>query len=181
MPINNTFLSKLIPCAIIKNVKSTSGVNYIDSLHMKWCTLKNMRNWPLPPGHNLSHKNSNILRTAADMTKIKPNFCGKHVEVSVIAISNIMVEKGHLCNNFPNPLPQNFIIFTVCRIWFCSWYCNIWDIPVIFVFSTVFGVVNNIQTSFYGNTVLSYLPMDKPLEICVKQFWQETHQSCLYW
>ena len=55
-PIDNTFLSKLIPCATIKNVKSIPGVNDIDSLHMKWCTLKNMRNWPFSPGHTLSHK-----------------------------------------------------------------------------------------------------------------------------
>ena len=124
MPIDNTFLSKLIPCAIMKNVKSISGVNYIDSLHMKWCTLKNVRNGPFSPEHTLSRKTTNILRTAADMTKIETNVCRKHVELSVIAISNVLVAKGHLCNNFPNPLPQNFIIFTVCGIWFCSWYCK---------------------------------------------------------
>ena len=122
MPIDNIFLSKLIPCAMTKNVKSISGVNYIDSLHIKWCTLKNMRNWPFSPGHTLSNKTTNILRTAADMTKIKTNICRKHLELSVIAISNVLVEKGHLCNNFPSPLPQNFIIFTVFGIWFCSWY-----------------------------------------------------------
>ena len=124
MPIDNTFLSKLKPCAIIKNVKSISGVNYIYSLHMKWCTLKNMRNWPFSPGHTLSHKTTNILRTAADMTKIKTYICRKHVELLVIEISNVLVEKGNLCKNFPNPLPQNFIIFTVFDIWFCSWYCK---------------------------------------------------------
>ena len=124
MPIDNIFLSKLIPCAIIKDVKSISGVNYFDSLHVKWCTLKNMRNWPFSPGHTLSHKTTNILRTAPDMTKIETNICRKHVELSVIARSNVLVEKGHLCNNFPNPLPLNFIIFTVFGIWFCSWYCK---------------------------------------------------------
>ena len=40
MPINNTLLSKLIIWIIIKNVKAISGVNYIDSLHIKWCALK---------------------------------------------------------------------------------------------------------------------------------------------
>ena len=111
MPIDSTFLSKLILCAIIKNVNAISGANYIDSLHIKWCTLKNMGNWPFSPGHTLSHKSNNIVRTAADMTKIKTNICRKHVELSVIAISNVLVEKEHFCNNFSNSLPQNFIIF----------------------------------------------------------------------
>ena len=71
MPQNNKFLSKLILWGILKNVKSISGVNYIDSLHMKWCTLKNMGNWPFSPGHTMSHKNNNILGKAPDFTKIK--------------------------------------------------------------------------------------------------------------
>ena len=180
MPISNTFLSKLILCSMIKNVKSISGVNYIDSLHMKWCTLKNMGYWPFSPGHARSHKTNNILRTAADMTKIKTNICRKHIELSMI--SNVLVEKGHLCNNFPNHLPPNFIIFH--SMWFMILLMilqKIWDIPVIFVPCRVFGVFNNMQTSFYGNTVLSYLPMDQPLQICVKHFWQKMCQSCFYW
>ena len=112
MPIDNKFLSKLILWAIIKNVKSISGVNYIDSLHMKWGTLKNMGSCPFSPGHTLHHKNNNILRTAPHMTKIETNVCRKHTELSVIAKSSVLVEKEHLCNYFPNPLPQNFIIFT---------------------------------------------------------------------
>ena len=47
---------------------------------------------------------------------------------------------------------------------------NIWDIPVIFVFCSVFGVVNNMQTSFYGNTILSYLPMEQPLKYVSNSF-----------
>ena len=113
MPINNKFLSRLILWIIIKNVKSISGVNYIDSLHMKWVTLKNMGNWPFSPEHTLHHKNNNILRTAPHMTKIKTNVCRKHTELSMIAKSSVLVEKEHLCNYFPNPLPQNFIIFHI--------------------------------------------------------------------
>ena len=179
MPIDNTFLSKLILCAIIKNVKSISGVNYIDSLHMKWCTLKNMGNWSFSPRHTLSHKFNNILRTAADMTKIKTDICRKHIELSVVAISNALVEKGHLCNNFSNPLPQNFIIFHSMRHMILLMILQISEIYQSFFFCTVFGVVNNMQTSFHGNTVLSYLPMDQPLKVCVKHFWQKTCQSCL--
>ena len=140
-----------------------------------------MRNWPFSPGHTLSHKTSNILRTAADMTKIKTNICRKHVEVSVIAISNVMVDKGHLCNNFPNPLPQVFfIIFTVCGIWFCSWYSKYLRYTSHF-FSVQSLVLLITYKHHFRNTVLSYLPMYRPLKICVKQFWQKTHQSCLYW
>ena len=49
------------------------------------------------------------------MTKIKTNVCRKHTELSVIAKSSVLVEKEHLCNYFPNPLPQNFIIFHIFR------------------------------------------------------------------
>ena len=47
------------------------------------------------------------------MSKIKTNVCRKHTELSVIAKSSVLVEKEHLCNYFPNPLPQNFIIFHI--------------------------------------------------------------------
>ena len=36
-------------------------------------------------------------------------------------------------------------------------------------FSTVFGVINDIQVLFDGNTMLSYVPKDQPLKICVKE------------
>ena len=47
------------------------------------------------------------------MTKIKTNVCRKHTELSVKATSSVLVEKEHLCNYFPNPLHQNFIIFHI--------------------------------------------------------------------
>ena len=141
MPTGNIFLSKLILCAIIKNVKSISGVNYIDSLHMKWCTLKNMGNWPFSPGHTLSHKTNNILRMAADMTKIKTNICRKYVGLSVISISNVLIEKGHLCNNFPNPLSQNFIIFHGMWHIILLMILQISDIYQSFLFSVQFLVL----------------------------------------
>ena len=50
---------------------------------------------------------------------------------------------------------------------------NIWDIPVTVVFCTVLGVVNNMKTLFNGNTVLSYLPVDQLVKVCVKNLWQK--------
>ena len=67
----------------------------------------------IAPGNTLSHKTNNILRTAADMTKIKNNTYRKHTELSMIAKSGVLVEKGHLY--FPKPLPQNFINFHSMR------------------------------------------------------------------
>ena len=40
------------------------------------------------------------------MTKIKTNICRKHVELSVIAISNVLVEKGICVITFPTPYPK---------------------------------------------------------------------------
>ena len=180
MPQNNKFLSKLILCGILKNVKSISGANYIDSLHMKWCTLKNMGNWPFSPGHTMSHKNNNILRTAPDFTKIKIKVCRKHTELSVIAISSVLVENGHLCYYFP-PTAKFYYFSHYAACDFAHRFANIPDIPTIFVSCTVFGVVNNIQALFDGSTGLSYLPMDQPLNIVVKNSWQKTHQSCSCW
>ena len=82
---------------------------------MKWCTLKNMKNWRFSPRHTLSHKTKDILITAADITKIKTIGCRRHTESSMKTKSSVLVEKGHLCNYFPNPLPQNFIIFHSMR------------------------------------------------------------------
>ena len=91
------------------------------------------------------------------------------------------LKKGICIITFPTPYPKILLFSQYVAYDFTHDIANIWDIPVIFVFCTVFGVVNNMQTSFYGNTVLSYLPMDQPLKICVKQFCQKTRQSCLYW
>ena len=124
IPMNNTFLSELMTWAIIKNVKSTSRVNHIDSLYMKWCTLKNMGNWPFSPGHTLSHKTNNILRTTVDMTKIKTNVCRKPTELSMIATSSALIEKGCLCNYFPTAHPPTPKFFAICSVWFCLWYCK---------------------------------------------------------
>ena len=135
MPINKTFLSKLILLAIIRNVKSISGVNYIDSLHIKWYTRKNMGNWQFSPGHTLSHKTNNILRMAADMAKIKTNVCRRHTELSMIAKSSVLVEKGHLCNYFPNHLPQNFIIFHSMQYMILLMLLEISEIYQSFLFS----------------------------------------------
>ena len=156
MPIENTFISKLILCAIIKSVKSIPRVNHIDSLHMKWCTLKNMGNWPFSPGHTLSHKTNNILRTAADMTKIKTNIYRKHVKLSVITISNVLVEKGHLCNNFPTPLPQNSIIFHSMWHMILLMILQISEIYQSFLFSVQFLVLL-ITCNHHFMEILFYL------------------------
>ena len=107
--INNTFPSKLVLWATIKNVKSISEVNYIDSLHMKWCTLKNMGNWLFSLGHTLSHIINNSLRTAGDLTKIKTNLCRKHTELSMIANSNVSVEKASVWLLSQPPTPNCII------------------------------------------------------------------------
>ena len=52
-----------------------------------------MGNLSFSPGHTLSHKTKNILRTEADMTKIETNLCRKHIELLVIAIYSVLVEK----------------------------------------------------------------------------------------
>ena len=56
---------------------------------------------------------------------------------------------------------------------FAHYIANIWDIPAIFVFCRVFGVVYNMQMLFYENTVLSNCPVDQTLKICVKEMWQK--------
>ena len=77
------------------------------------------------------------------MTKIKTYVSRKHAGLSMIAKSSVLVEKGHLCNYFPNPLPPNFIIFH--NIYdFVRDLANVWDMPVIFVFCRVFDVVDNM-------------------------------------
>ena len=95
------------------------------------------------------------------MTKIKTNICRKHVELSVIAISNVLVEKGHLCNNFPNPLPQNLIIFHSIWHMILLMILPISEIYQSFLFSVQFNVVNTMQTSFYAKT-LFILPSHGP-------------------
>ena len=172
MPMN-TFLSKLILCAIIKNSKSISGVNYIESLDIKWCTLKKMGNWPFSPGHTLSYKINNILRRAADMTKVKTNMCRKHIELSVIAISSVLVKKGICVITFPTPTPKFYYFSQYVLDDFAHDIAKLLRYTSQFCFLYSLCVIDNTQTSFYGNTVLSYLPMDQPLKICVKQFWQK--------
>ena len=49
------------------------------------------------------------------MTKIKAHMYRKHVELLVRTASSILVKKGHWCDYFPNPLPQNFNIFHSMR------------------------------------------------------------------
>ena len=115
MPINSTFISKQILWPIIKSVILISGVNDIDSLHMKWCNLKNIGNWPFSPAHTSSHKTSNILQTVADMTKWKHTY----IENIYYYISedNIWCTdwKGALVWLLSHPLPQNLIIFHSMR------------------------------------------------------------------
>ena len=64
---------------------------------------------------------------------------------------------------------------------FAHYIANIWDIPAIFVFCKVNGVIYNMQMLFDVNTVLSHFPLDQTLKIYVKEMWQKMHQSCLIW
>ena len=107
----------------------------MDLLHMKWCILKNMKNWRFSPRHTLSHKIKDILWTVADMTKIKTTVCRKHIELSMITKSSVLAEKGHLCNYFPNPIPQNSIIFHSMRHMILLIILQISEIYQSFLFS----------------------------------------------
>ena len=150
------FLSKLILWAIIKNVKQVSVVNYMDLLHMKWCILKNMKNWRFSPLHTLSHKTKDILRTVADMTKIQTTVCRKHRELSMITKSSVLLEKEHLCNYFPNPLPQNSIIFYSMQHMILLIILQISEIYQSFLFSVQLLVLL-IKCKHYFMEILCYL------------------------
>ena len=71
----------------------------------------------------------------------------------------------------PTPKFYNFSQFATYD--FAHHIANIWDIPAIFVFCRVFGVIYNMQMLFDENTVLSYLSIDQPMKICVKEMWQK--------
>ena len=169
--MNNKFLSKLILWVMIKNVKSISGVNYIDSLHMKWGTLKNLANWPFSQGHTLHHKNNNILRTVPHMTKIKTYVCREHEELSVTAKSSVLVQKEHLCNYFPNPLPQNFIIFHIMSHVILLMILQISEIYQPFLFSVQYLVLL-ITPKRYLMEIMCYLtfPWTNPWKYLSKMF-----------
>ena len=154
-------------------------------------------NWSFSPGHTLSHKTVNVLLTAAGMTKMKAHMYRKLVELLVKTISQAKkagcfslqylvnwLKRGFGVITFPNPYPKILLFFTVCGYViydFAHDIANIWDIPAIFVSCRLFGVIYDIQMLFDVNTVLSYLPMDQPLKICVKEMWQKMRQSYLYW
>ena len=79
----------------------------------------------------------------------------------------------------PTPKFYNFSQYVTYD--FAHYIANIQDIPAIFVFCRVFGVIYNMQLLFYGNTVLSNCPIDPTLKIYVKEMCQNIRQSCLYW
>ena len=115
-----------------------------------------MWNWPFSPGPILSRKTNNILRMAVDMTKIKTNVCRKHTELSLMAKSSVLVEKGHLCNYFPNPLPQNFIICHSIRHMVLLMVLQISEIYSSFLFSVRYLVLL-IICKHYLMEILCYL------------------------
>ena len=84
--INNTFISLQILCAIIKNGKFISEAQCMDSFHWKWCDRKNIQNRWFSPAHTFLHKTINILRAAAEITKIKTHISRKHTQLLVGAI-----------------------------------------------------------------------------------------------
>ena len=149
---------------------------------MKWCILKNMKNWRFLPRHTLSHKTKDIVRTVADMTKIKTTVCRKHTELSMITKSSVLVEKEHLCNYFPNSLPQNSIIFHSMLHMILLIILQISEIYQSFLFS-VQWLVLLITCKHYLMEILSYLtsPWTNPWRYVSKNFDKKTRQSCLYW
>ena len=94
-----------------------------------------MKNWRFSPRHTLSHKTKDILLTVADMTKIKTTACRKHIELSIITKSSVLVEKGHLCDYFSNPIPQNSIILHSMRHMILLKIMQISEIYQSFLFS----------------------------------------------
>ena len=52
---------------------------------------------------------------------------------------------------------------------FAHYIKNILDVPAMFVFCIVIDVVNEMQMSFSATTVLSYLPREQTLQICVQE------------
>ena len=149
---------------------------------MKWCILKNMKNWRFLPRHTLSHKTKDIVRTVADMTKIKTAVCRKHTELSMITKSSVLVEKEHLCNYFPNSLPQNSVIFHSMLHMILLIILQISEIYQSFLFS-VQWLVLLITCKHYLMEILSYLtsPWTNPWRYVSKNFDKKTRQSCLYW
>ena len=130
-----------------------------------------MKNWRFSPWHTLSDKTNGILKTVADMTKIKTIVCRKHSELSMITKSSVLVEKGHLCNYFPNPLPQNSIIFHSMRHMILLIILQISETYQSFLFS-VQCLVLLITCKTYLMEILCYLtsPWTKPWKYVSKIF-----------
>ena len=82
---------------------------------------------------------------------------------------------------FQTPTPKFYNFSQDVTYDFARYIANIRDIPAIFLFCRVFGVIYNMQILFYGNALLSNCPMDQTLKICVKEMWKKMRQSCLYW
>ena len=82
------------------------------------------------------------------------------------------LKKGIGWVTFPAPYPK-ILASQYVTYDFAYSIANIWNIPAIFVFCRVFGVMYNMQKLFDGNTVLFYRPMDQTLKICVKEMWQK--------
>ena len=100
---------------------------------------------------------------AADMTKMKAYVYGKHVELLVRTISSVLVEQGHWCGYFPNPLPQNFIIFHSMRHMILFIILQISEIYQPFLFSVEYLVLVIICKCYFME-ILCYLtvPWTKP-------------------
>ena len=105
------------------------------------------------------------------MTKIKIIVCRKHTELSMITKSSILVEKGHLCNYFPNPLPKNYIIFHSMRHMILLIILQISEIYQSFLFS-VQWLVLLITCKHYLMEILCYLtsPWTNPWKYVSKIF-----------
>ena len=104
------------------------------------------------------------------MTKMKTYLYGKRVELLVRTISSVLVEKGHWCGYFPNPIPQDFIIFHSMWHMILLIILQISEIYQPFLFSVEYLVLF-IICKCYLMEILCYLtfPWTKPWKYVSKK------------
>ena len=111
----------------------------MDSFHLKWYNLQKIGNWSFLPGHTLSGKNIDIIADTC-IISIKTQVGGKHMELLVRVILNLLVKKSHLCDCFPKlSAPDNC---SNCETYDFAY--DIRDLSAILRFCTAPGVINEM-------------------------------------
>ena len=86
----------------------------------------------------------------------------------------VYVEKCRLCDYFPKPLPQKLDNCLQYETYdFAHNITNILDIQAIFIFYTIFDVMNEMQMLFASRTVSSYFPSYQTLKIYTQEIRQK--------